>query len=111
MKLTPIHDRMILKPSEGDTVTSSGLYLPDSAQERPNKGVVVAVGPGRTLDDGSVTPISVKVGDEVFYGRYAGTEVTLNGEDYVILREDDVLAVIEGTPSTTSKQKAKAGSK
>jgi chaperonin GroES len=109
MKLTPLRDRMILKPSEGDSMTSSGLYLPDSAQERPNKGVVIAVGPGRMHDDGSVTPLSLKVGDEVFYGKYAGTEVTLNGEEFVILREDDVLAVIEGTPS--SKQKVKAGSK
>ncbi|MER3414212.1 MAG: co-chaperone GroES [Armatimonadota bacterium] len=96
MKLKPLHDRVIVKPEPPATTTASGIVLPDSAQERPLRGKVVAVGPGKRLDDGKLAPLDLKPKETVLYGKYAGTEVTLNGEDYVILRVEDVLAVVEG---------------
>lgn len=96
MKLTPLHDRIIVKRAEKEQTTSSGILLPDSAQEKPQRGEVLAVGPGKTLDSGQVAAVDVKVGDVVLYGKYSGTEVNVGGEDFVILRADDVLAVLEG---------------
>lgn len=97
MKLKPLHDRVIVKPEAPETTTPSGIVLPDSAQERPLRGKVVAVGPGRRLDDGKIAPLDLKPKETVLYGKYAGTEVTLNGEEYVILRAEDVLAVVESS--------------
>ena len=96
MKLTPLQDRIIVKAAAKESVTASGILLPDAAQEKPLKGEVLAVGAGKMLDTGKLAPMEVKTGDVVLYGKYTGTEVTVSGEDYVILRADDILAVLEG---------------
>lgn len=96
MKLQPLHDRIIVEAAEKETKTASGIILPDTAQEKPLKGTVLAVGPGKRLDSGQLATVEVAVGDTVLYGKYAGTEVTVDGADYVILRSDDVLAVLQG---------------
>lgn len=94
-KLRPLGDRMLVKPIEREEMTKSGIVLPDTAKEKPMEGTVLAVGPGRVLDDGRKEPMEVKVGDKVLYAKYAGTEVKLDGEDHLILRESDVLAIVE----------------
>jgi chaperonin GroES len=112
MALKPLNDRIVVEPAEAETVTSSGLILPDSAQEKPQRGVVVAVGPGKLLDNGKTTKMDIKVGETVLYGKYAGTEVRVGSEEYVILRQDDVLAVVDGAKaakSGTGKALAAAG--
>lgn len=98
MKLQPLHDRIVVKAAPKEDTTPGGIILPDTAQEKPLKGEVLAVGPGKRLDSGQLAPIDVKVGDTVIYGKYSGTEVTVDGEDYVILRADDILAVITESP-------------
>ena len=95
MALKPLGDRLVVKPLEAGEKTKSGLVLPDTAKEKPQEGKVIAVGTGRLLDDGSVKALEVKNGDRVLYGKYSGTEVTLEGQDYLILREEDVLAVVQ----------------
>ncbi len=95
MNVKPLEDRIVVEPSEAETTTSSGLVIPDTAKEKPQQGVVTAVGPGRTTDDGKVVPMAVKVGDTVLYSKYGGTEVTIGGKDVLILAGRDVLAVIE----------------
>ncbi len=94
MKLTPLHDRIIVKPSQPEEVTAGGIIIPDTAKEKPQQGEVIAVGQGRTADDGKLIPMQIKVGDKVLYGKYSGTEVTIDGEDYLIMRESDVFAII-----------------
>lgn len=96
MNLKPLHDRIVVKMAEKEQVSAGGIILPDSAQEKPQRGTVLAVGPGKRLDSGQLAPIDIKVGDVVLYGKYSGTEVTVGGEDFVILRGEDVLAVVEG---------------
>jgi len=91
MKLTPLGDRLVVKAIEPEEKTSSGIYLPDQAKERPQRGNVIAVGPGR-YEDGKRVPMQVAEGDEVVYAKYGGTEIRLDGEDYIVLRESDVLA-------------------
>ncbi len=95
MAIKPLDDRILVKQSEAEEVTAGGIVLPDTAKEKPQRGKVVSVGPGKLLDSGSRGEMSLKKGDEVFYGKYAGTEIEMGGEEYVILRESDVLAVIE----------------
>lgn len=95
MTIKPLHDRLIVKAAEKEQVSAGGIILPDSAQEKPQRGEVLAAGPGKRLDSGTLAPLDVKVGDVVYYGKYSGTEVKVDGEDYVILRADDVLAVVE----------------
>ncbi|MBS1719153.1 MAG: co-chaperone GroES [Armatimonadetes bacterium] len=97
MKLQPLHDRIIVEAAAKEERSAGGIILPDAAQEKPLKGSVLAVGPGKRLDSGTLAPIEVNVGDVVLYGKYAGTEVTVEGKDYIILRADDVLAVLEGS--------------
>jgi chaperonin GroES len=94
MKLKPLHDRIIVEAAAKEEKTASGIILPDSAQEKPLKGKVLAVGPGKRLDNGKVAPVDVKEGETVLYGKYAGTEVTVDGKDYIILRAEDVLGVL-----------------
>lgn len=94
MTLKPLGDRIVVKPLEAQERTKSGLVLPDTAKEKPQEAKVLAVGPGRLLDAGSVKTLEVKNGDRVLYGKYAGTEVSLEGNDYLILREDDILAIV-----------------
>ena len=95
MALKPLGDRIVVKALEAQGRTKSGLVLPDTAKEKPQEGKVIAVGVGKLLDDGHVKALDVKNGDRVLYGKYAGTEVTVEGTDYLILREDDVLAVVQ----------------
>jgi chaperonin GroES len=94
MKIRPLQDRLLLRPSEAEEKTSGGIIIPDSAKEKPQEGTVVAAGKGKVRDDGRITPLDVKVGDRVLYGKYSGSEVTVAGEKHVILREEDVLAVL-----------------
>ncbi len=91
----PLDDRIVLKPLEAEERTSAGIYLPQTAQEKPMQGVVTAAGPGRLNDDNQRTPVSVKKGDTVVYGKYSGTEVEIDGQKHVILRDSELLAKIE----------------
>ena len=93
--LKPLGDRIIAKALEAEAKTAGGIVLPDSAKEKPQEGEVIAVGPGTQLDSGKMTPMDVKVGDKIIYGKYAGTEIKIGGEEYIILRQEDVLAIIE----------------
>lgn len=95
VKIRPLHDRLIVKRITEEEKTKGGIIIPDTAKEKPQEGKVIAVGPGRT-EDGKVIPLDVKPGDRILFGKYAGTEIKLDGEEHLILREDDVLAVIEG---------------
>ncbi len=93
MKIKPLGDRVLIKPVETSEDKVGSLYIPDSAKEKPQEGIIEAVGPGRN-DGGKVTPMEVKVGDKVLYGKYAGTEIKQDGKEYLIVRESDILAVI-----------------
>lgn len=95
MKLRPLQDRVIVKQSEAEEKTKSGILLPDTAKEKPTKGKVIAVGPGRLDDNGKAMELSVKQGDTVYYGKYSGTDIEVSGEKFVILRETDLLGVLE----------------
>lgn len=95
IKFRPTDDRVLLEPVEADDTTAGGIILPDAAQEKPQRGVVVAAGPGKLLDSGARGEMSVKVGDEVFYGKYSGTEVEFSDDTFVVLRENDILAIID----------------
>jgi len=92
VKVQPLADRVVIKPIEREEVTKGGIILPDTAREKPQEGEVIAVGPGRLSDDGKPIRMEVKVGDRVVYARYAGTEIKIDDEEYVILRENDILA-------------------
>lgn len=94
ISLKPLEDKIIIKQAEAETQTASGLYIPDNAKEKPQKGEILAVGPGRRDDKGERIPMDVEVGDKVLYSKYGGTEVRYNGEDYLIISSRDVLAVL-----------------
>ena len=94
LKLKPLADRVIVKPMEAEEQTKGGIILPDTAKEKPVEGTVVAVGPGRVSDEGKVITMEIKKGDKVLYGKYSGSEVTVEGEDYLIMRESDIFAII-----------------
>ena len=96
MKIRPLHDRVIVKRLESETKSAGGIVIPDSAAEKPIQGKVVAVGKGKILEDGNVRPLDVKVGDKILFGKYSGTEVKVDGDELVVMREEDVMAVIEG---------------
>ena len=89
----PLSDNVLVKPSEAETQTSGGIYIPDSAKQKPQEGEVIAVGPGRILDDGSRSALSVAIGDTVIYSKYGGTELKLDGQDYMILDEEQIYAI------------------
>jgi chaperonin GroES len=95
MKLKPLADRVVVKPMEAEEKTSSGIYLPDAAKEKPTKGKVISVGPGKLDDKGARMPLNVKAGETVYYGKYSGNEVEVDGEKLVILRESEILGVLE----------------
>ena len=95
MNLRPMQDRIIVKRVDEETKTAGGIFIPDTAKEKPQQGEVVAVGKGKKGEDGKVTPLDVQAGDRVLFGKYAGTEIKLEGQDYLIMREDDILGVIE----------------
>lgn len=92
VKLQPLADRLVVKPIEKEEKTKSGIYIPDTAKERPQEGEVVAVGPGRRTEDGKLVPMEVKVGDRVIYAKYGGTEIKIDDQELIILRESDILA-------------------
>jgi chaperonin GroES len=94
MKIKPLADRVVIKAAEPDEKVQGGIIIPDTAKEKPQKGEVMAVGPGRISDDGKLVPMTVKVKDTVLYGKYSGTEVTIDNEEYLIIRESDILAVV-----------------
>ena len=94
MKLKPLHDRILVQRVEEEKTTKGGIIIPDSAQEKPAEGKVIAVGDGKIGDDGKRAPMAVKAGDRVLFGKYSGTEVKIEGEEYLIMREDDVLGII-----------------
>ena len=96
MKIRPLQDRVLIRRVEEEETTSGGIIIPDAAKEKPQEGVVVAAGKGKVRDDGGITALDVKKGDRVLFSKYAGTDVTLDGDDYTILREDDVLAIVDG---------------
>ena len=95
MNIRPLQDRMIVKRLEGEEKTKGGIIIPDAAKEKPMEGEVIAVGKGKVSEDGKVRPLDVKAGDRILFGKYAGTEIKLDGEEYLIMREDDVLGVLE----------------
>jgi chaperonin GroES len=95
MTIRPLYDRVVVRRIEAETRTGGGILIPDSASEKPGQGEVLAAGPGTVQDDGEIRPLTVKTGDRVLFGRYAGTEVKLDGEEVLIMRESDILAVIE----------------
>jgi chaperonin GroES len=94
VSVKPLADRVVVKPLEESEQMRGGLYIPDTAKEKPSQGEVVAVGPGKVSDDGTRLDMDVKVGDKVLYGKYSGTDVTLDGEEFLILRESDILAIV-----------------
>jgi chaperonin GroES len=96
MKIRPLHDRVIVKRLDEDRTSPGGIVIPDTAAEKPVQGKIVAVGKGKILEDGNVRPLDVKVGDKILFGKYSGTEVKLDGEELLVMREEDVMAVIEG---------------
>jgi len=95
MKVKPLDDRVVIKPMEAEERTAGGIVLPDTAKEKPQRGTITATGPGKLVEDGSRGEMSVKVGDVVLFGKYAGTEITIEGKEHQIMREQDILAIIE----------------
>ena len=94
MKIKPLADRVVVKPLPAEEKTKGGLFVPDTAKERPQEGEIVAIGPGRVTDEGKKIPIEVKVGDKILYGKYSGTEVNYDGVEYLIMRESDIFAIV-----------------
>ena len=94
MKIRPLSDRLVVRRTQEEEKTKGGIIIPDTAKEKPQRGKIIAVGTGRVADDGKVTPLTVKVGDEILYGKYSGTELNLEGKDYMIMRESDIYAVL-----------------
>jgi chaperonin GroES len=95
MKVRPLHDRLLIERIEEEETTKGGIIIPDTAKEKPQEGRVVAAGPGKVTEDGKVLPLDVKKGDRVLFSKYAGTEIKIEGEEHLIVREDDILAVLE----------------
>jgi len=95
-KIRPLQDRIIVERLELDEKTASGLYIPDTAKEKPQQGRVIAVGKGRVKEDGGIQPLDLKSGDRILFGKYSGSEIKIDGNEYLIMREDDVLGVLEG---------------
>ena len=94
-KIRPLHDRLVVKRVQEEDRTAGGLYIPDSAKEKPVEGEVVAIGSGKVLEDGKTRPLDVNVGDRILFGKYSGTEIKIGGEEHLILREDEVLGIVQ----------------
>jgi chaperonin GroES len=103
MNIRPLYDRIVVKRLEEEETLQSGIIIPDSAKEKPQKGEVFAVGQGKRLENGNLVPLDVKAGDRILFGKYSGSEIKIDGQEYIIMREDEVLGVLEGAP-----KKAKA---
>ena len=99
MKLRPLHDRVIVKRLEEERKTASGIVIPDTAAEKPDQGEVLAVGPGKKNDEGKLSPVDVKVGDKILFGKYSGTTVKIDGEELLVMREEDIMAVVARPPN------------
>jgi len=95
MNIRPLHDRIIVERLEEETTTAAGIIIPDTAKEKPQQGKIIAVGKGKVTEDGKVLPMDVKVGDKVLFGKYAGTDIKIEGKEYLMMREDDILGVVE----------------
>ena len=107
MKIQPLHDRILIRRVDEEEKTSGGIIIPDTAKEKPQEGVVVATGRGKVLDSGKIQALGIAAGDRVLFSKYAGNEVTLDGDEYTILREDDVLGVFEGGAGAPTPKKKK----
>ncbi len=105
-KFTPLHDRILIRRVEEAETTRGGLIIPDSAKDKPQEGEVISVGRGKSNDEGKVFPLAVKEGDRVLFGKYAGTEIKLDGEDFIIMREEEVLGIIQGAAPRKEKELA-----
>src|SRR5579859_5785429 len=103
MKIRPLYDRIVVKRIEETERMQGGLYIPDSAKEKPQEGEVVAVGKGKRLEDGKVVALDVQTGDRILFGKYSGSDIKIDGTEYMIMREDEVLGVLEGTAKKASK--------
>ncbi len=103
MKFRPLHDRVVIRRIEGEEKTKGGIIIPDMAKEKPQEGEVIAVGPGARDESGKLVPLDVKTGDRVLFGKWSGTEVKIDGEDLLIMKESDVIGVIEGASATKKK--------
>jgi chaperonin GroES len=103
MNIRPLHDRIVVRRIEQKEAMQGGLYIPDSAKEKPQEGEVVAVGKGKRLEDGKIVPCDVKAGDRILFGKYSGSDIKIDGEEYLIMREDEVLGVLEGTAKPAGK--------
>jgi len=106
MALRPLHDRVLVKPLEADEKTAGGIIIPDTAKEKPMEAEIIAVGAGYRGEDGTLRPLDVKKGDRVLYGKWSGTEIKLDGQDLMIMKESDILGVIEGTVASKKKKAA-----
>lgn len=107
-KLTPLHDRLVVRRIEEGETSRGGIIIPDTAKDKPQEGEVIAVGKGKQTEDGKVLPMAVKAGDRVLFGKYSGTDIKIDGEEFVIMREDEVLGILEGA-RTSTKDKELAG--
>lgn len=94
-KIRPLHDRVLVRRAAEETMSAGGIVIPDNAAEKPQRGEIIAVGQGKILENGSVRPLAVKVGDQVYFGKYAGNEIKIGSEDYLIMREEDIIGIIE----------------
>ena len=103
MKFRPLHDRVVVRRLEGDDRTAGGIIIPDTAKEKPQEGEVVAVGPGARDDEGRIVALDVKVGDRILFGKWSGTEVKIDGQDLLIMKESDVMGIIEGSATKAKK--------
>ena len=103
MKIRPLYDRIVVKRIDEQETTRSGIIIPDSAQEKPQEAEVIAVGHGKRLEDGKLVPLDVKAGDRILFGKYSGNEIRLDGEEYLIMREDDILGVLDAAPKVAKK--------
>jgi chaperonin GroES len=105
MNIRPLYDRVVVKRVETEAEkTHGGLYIPDSAKEKPQEGEVVSVGKGKRLEDGKIVPLDVQPGDRILFGKYSGSEIKLDGEDYMIMREDEILGILETKPAVSNKK-------
>lgn len=103
MKIRPLYDRIVVKRVEEQEVMQGGLYIPDTAKEKPQEGEVVAVGKGKRLEDGKLVPLDVQVGDRILFGKYSGSDIKIDGNEYLIMREDEVLGILEAAPKAAKK--------
>jgi len=102
-KLTPLHDRIVVRRIEESETTRGGIIIPDSAKDKPQEGEVIAVGKGKSNDEGKVFPLDVKAGNRILFGKYSGTEIKIDGEEYLIMREEEVLGILEGAAKAAKK--------